>query len=82
MSFVPNSINNEQLSLFDSFQRLTEREQRVLPKSWAKPFAEIIIPAIDEMPFSVYTVLKIPDLHSSKCNGWRLSPSTADRLVG
>lgn len=53
MSFVPNDVNNEQLSFFDSFSGLTEREQRVLSKSWAKPFAEIIFPAIDETPFAV-----------------------------
>ena len=53
MSFVPNDVNNEQISLFDSFSGLTEREQRVLSKSWAKPFAEIIFPAIDETPFAV-----------------------------
>ena len=53
MSFVPDDVNNEQISLFDAFSGLTEREQRVLLKSWAKPFAEIIFPAIDETPFAV-----------------------------
>ena len=58
MSFVPNDVNNEQLSLFDSFTGLTEREQRVLSKSWAKPFAEIIFPAIDETPFAALYSIK------------------------
>ncbi len=36
MAFVAN--NNQQLSLMDSTFNLTEREKRVLEKSWAKAF--------------------------------------------
>lgn len=53
MAFALNSTGTKQLSFFDSFNFLTTREQRFLDKSWAKPFAEIIFPAIDEKPFAV-----------------------------
>jgi hypothetical protein len=48
MAFVLNSADTKQLSFCDSFNFGTAREQRFLEKSWAKPFAEIIFPAIDE----------------------------------
>ena len=51
MAFVAN--NNQQLSLTDSTFHLTERERRFLEKSWAKPFAEKIFPAIHEEDFVV-----------------------------
>lgn len=51
MAFVAN--DNQQLSLIDSTFNLTEREKRVLEKSWAKVFAERVFPAIDESIFSV-----------------------------
>lgn len=51
--FAENHVEYEQISLFNSFTGLTEREQRFLEKSWAKPFAEHIFPAIDEAPFAV-----------------------------
>ena len=51
MSFLAN--DNQQLSLSDSTFNLTEREKRVLEKSWAKTFAERVFPAIDENIFSV-----------------------------
>lgn len=51
MSFVAN--NSQQLTLTDSTLNLTEREKRVLEKSWAKMFAETVFPAIDESIFSV-----------------------------
>ena len=50
MSFVLN--NYQQLSLFDSLGFLSERKQRILDKSWAKPFPEIIFSNIDEMMFA------------------------------
>jgi hypothetical protein len=58
MAFVAN--NNQQLSLMDSTFNLTEREKRVLEKSWAKAFAEYVFPAIDETIFS--------ELYSSKAS--------------
>ena len=51
MAFIENSTN--QLSFDDSFLALTDREKRFLEKSWAKPFAEILFPAINEKPFAV-----------------------------
>ncbi len=51
MSFAQNQ--SQQISLFDATTNLTEREKRLLDKSWAKYFAENIFPEIDEAPFSV-----------------------------
>ena len=49
MSFKENAY--QQMSLTDSFSRLTAREQKALEKSWAKVFADEIFPAIDEKRF-------------------------------
>ena len=51
MAFVKNDYN--QISFDDSTFRLTDREKRFLEKSWAKPFAEILFPAIKEEDFAV-----------------------------
>lgn len=51
MSFSKNQ--SQQLTLFDSTANLTEREKRLLDRSWAKYFSENIFPEIDEAPFSV-----------------------------
>ena len=51
MAFKTNDC--QQLSFNDSFISLTEREKKVLEKSWAKIFADEIFPAIDEERFSV-----------------------------
>lgn len=51
MAFVENT--NHQLTFDDSFFGLTEREKSFLLKSWAKPFADVIFPAINEKPFAV-----------------------------
>lgn len=40
MSFVFNDARTQQLSFFDSYNTLTDREKRFLDKSWAKYFAE------------------------------------------
>ena len=53
MSFVFNHAGEQQLSLFDSYNNLTEREKKFLDKSWAKYFAEHIFPKIDEQPYAV-----------------------------
>ena len=42
MSFSKNS--SQQISLFDAASNLTEREKRMLEKSWAKYFADHIFP--------------------------------------
>lgn len=51
MSFKENDC--QQLTFNDSMWGLTEREKRMLDKSWAKPFSEKIFPLIDEKRFSV-----------------------------
>ena len=51
MSFRKN--DTQQLDLFDSMQGLTEREKKILERSWAKPFSEEIFNNIDEERFSV-----------------------------
>lgn len=51
MSFKTNKC--QQISIDDSFMKLTAREQKALEKSWAKVFADEIFPAIDEERFSV-----------------------------
>lgn len=53
MAFAFNPAGEQQLSLFDSYNSLTEREKKFLDKSWAKFFAEHIFPKIDEAPYSV-----------------------------
>ena len=61
MSFVKN--DNQQLTVLDSTFNLTEREKRMLEKSWANTFADKVFPAIDENIFSVFVpkdVLKSP----------------------
>lgn len=50
MSFVLN--NYQQISLFDSLGFLSERKQKILNKSWAKPFSDHIFSNIDEMMFA------------------------------
>ena len=51
MSFRKNNVDN--LSIFDSFNTLTPRNQRIVSRSWAKDFAEIVFPCINEERFSV-----------------------------
>lgn len=51
MAFKSNS--SQQLSFNDTLWGFTSREKKALEKSWAKPFAEEIFPAIDEERFSV-----------------------------
>lgn len=51
MSFATNS--SQQISIFDATSNLTQREVKMLEKSWAKFFSENIFPAIDEEPFRV-----------------------------
>lgn len=51
MSFRTNSF--QQISLADSLNGLTSREQQALERSWAKTFAEDIFPSIEEEPFAV-----------------------------
>lgn len=53
MSFVLNDRSNEQVSFYDPWAILTERERRFLDKSWAKYFADHIFPLIDERPYAV-----------------------------
>ncbi len=56
MSFVLN--NYQQISLFDSLGFLSERKQRILDKSWAKPFSDHIFSNIDERMLHLYTAIR------------------------
>lgn len=51
MAFRPN--NDRPHLPNDRFTRLTSREQRIVEKSWAKTFADIVFPAIREARFAV-----------------------------
>ena len=51
MAFVTNEI--QQMSFNDSLNGLTERERRMLEKSWAEGFSKRVFPAINEGRFSV-----------------------------
>lgn len=51
MSFVSNPC--QQLSVDDRFLQQSDRTKKFIVKSWAKPFADIIFPAINEERFSV-----------------------------
>lgn len=51
MAFSFNT--SQQISIFDATSSLTQREKKMLDKSWAKFFAEELFPAIDEAPFKV-----------------------------
>lgn len=53
MAFVLNPSEQQQMSLFDSYENLTEREKKFLEKSWARYFSEHIFPKIDEKPYEV-----------------------------
>lgn len=53
MSFSLNPADTQQLSLWDSYDSLTDREKRFLDRSWAKIFSEKIFPKIDEAPYAV-----------------------------
>ena len=51
MSFKANK--DQQITLDDSFLNLSPRVQKIVTNSWAKDFAEIVFPAINEERFSV-----------------------------
>ena len=51
MAFRTN--DTQQLSFYDAFFGLTEREQKALENSWARFFSEDVFPSIDEEPFRV-----------------------------
>ena len=51
MGFRTNA--NQQMSLNDRFNNMTERELHLFAKTWAKPFADKIFPLIDEANFKV-----------------------------
>ena len=50
MAFVQNTY--QQLSFVDSLNHLSEREKKLLDRSWAKPFGDDIFPKIDERKFA------------------------------
>lgn len=51
MAFRPNQY--QQISLEDEFNRLSPRTKKIVEQSWAKDFADIVFPAINEERFSV-----------------------------
>ncbi|WHE06910.1 transposase [Thermoanaerobacterium thermosaccharolyticum] len=51
MAFKPNEY--QQITMEDRFLNLDERTKKFVLNSWAKGFAEIIFPAINEKRFSV-----------------------------
>jgi len=51
MAFVENT--HQQISIEDSFLNLSERTKRFILNSWAKPFADLIFPEINEKRFAV-----------------------------
>ena len=51
MSFSAN--NNQQISVFDGYNALSDRTKNFIVKSWANSFANDIFPAINEERFSV-----------------------------
>lgn len=51
MAFKPNEY--QQITMEDRFLNLDERTIKFVLNSWAKSFAEIIFPAINEKRFSV-----------------------------
>ena len=51
MAFTLNE--SQQITLDDSFLNLDKRTKKFVAKSWAKGFAEVIFPAINEKRFSV-----------------------------
>lgn len=57
MSFATNQ--SQQISLFNAAINLTDREKRLLEKSWAKYFAENIFLEIDEALFLCFIVTSL-----------------------
>ena len=51
MAFRPNTY--QQIRLEDEFNRLSPRTKKIVEQSWAKDFADIVFPAINEERFSV-----------------------------
>lgn len=51
MSFTTNDFR--QLSFDDSFLKINDRTKKFVMSSWAKGFAEVVFPAINENRFSV-----------------------------
>lgn len=53
MAFTKNNTEYQQISLCDRFNMLSDRGKKIVLQSWAKSFAEIIFPAIQEERFAV-----------------------------
>ena len=45
--------DTQQITLYDSYLRLPAHIQRLIDKSWAKDFSDVIFPAIHEDRFAV-----------------------------
>ena len=75
MAFVKN--DSQQLSFTSPLYGLTDREKRILDKSWATQFAERIFPLIEEEKFSV--------LYSDKASrppitSWQIDGETMETM--
>lgn len=64
MSFITNQF--QQISLFDSLGFLSPRKQRILEKSWTRPFSDYIFSNINETIFA--------PLYSEKSNSHPNTP--------
>ena len=51
MAYRSNFSN--QISIYDSFEMLSDRKKNMITKSWAKGFAEAVFPAINSDAFRV-----------------------------
>ena len=51
MSFIKNK--NQQITMDDNTYGMTKRSQRILKKSWAEHFSQLIFPLINEDRFAV-----------------------------
>lgn len=62
MAFRKNDF--QQLTINDAFGKLSPRTQKIVKNSWAKDFADIVFPAINEERFAVL----YSDNKASRCN--------------
>ena len=57
MAFKTNDY--QQITLTDTFLNLSPRTRKIVEKSWAKDFADIVFPAINEERFSVLYMSRV-----------------------
>lgn len=59
MAFAFNPAGEQQLSLFDFYNSLTDREKKFLDRSWAKYFAEYISQRLMRPHMLFFTAVRI-----------------------